>query len=299
MRIHILPRRALVTAAAGALLALAIGGVPSLGQAEGDSAAGAMGYEELTLGAGDYAFDWPETIEAGRMVITMENTGREPHHAQLVRLREGVTLDDARAALPHLEEDPAAMLSLVTLQGGPGIIVPGATQRLILDLKPGTYVWVCGIPAADGEPHFAKGMLAPFEVVPDGTEAAAEPEADGRLALQDFAFALPEPIGAGRQLWEVVNEGHQPHEFLLAQLAPGATALDFAMAAFDPAAEGPPPGMPVGGLQAVEPGTTAWLELDLAPGTYGAVCFIPDPASGEPHIALGMVAEFTVGEEAA
>ncbi len=33
-------------------------------------------------------------------------------------------------------------------------------------------------------------------------------------------------------------------------------------------------------------------------GTYVAVCFIPDPATGKPHAALGMLREFTVGAAA-
>lgn len=113
-------------------------------------------------------------------------------------------------------------------------------------------------------------------------------------ASADFAYGIPASIPAGQQLWKVVNEGAQPHEMLLAQLTPGATAMDFAMAAFDPAASGPPPGQPIGGLQAIMPGSSAWLELDLAPGTYAAICFVPDPESGQPHLARGMISEYTV-----
>jgi hypothetical protein len=138
-------------------------------------------------------------------------------------------------------------------------------------------------------------MLAPFEVV-EGESAAVldEPIADGTLVLQDFAFGLPGSVPAGPQRWQVTNEGGQPHELLLAQLTPGATALEFAMAFGDPAATEAPPGLPFGGIGPMEPGTTAWLDLDLAPGTYAAFCFIPDPETGQPHIALGMVSELTV-----
>lgn len=40
-------------------------------------------------------------------------------------------------------------------------------------------------------------------------------------------------------------------------------------------------------------GQANWYELDLEPGTYATVCFIPDP-SGTPHVMLGMVEVFTV-----
>jgi hypothetical protein len=36
------------------------------------------------------------------------------------------------------------------------------------------------------------------------------------------------------------------------------------------------------------------MTLDLQPGEYVGLCFIPDPASGAPHVHLGMIAAFTV-----
>jgi hypothetical protein len=38
------------------------------------------------------------------------------------------------------------------------------------------------------------------------------------------------------------------------------------------------------------------LALDLAPGTYIALCFVPDEETGVPHALMGMVQVFTVGE---
>jgi hypothetical protein len=36
------------------------------------------------------------------------------------------------------------------------------------------------------------------------------------------------------------------------------------------------------------------MTVDLEPGTYVAICNIPDPASGMPHSRLGMLRQFTV-----
>lgn len=58
--------------------------------------------------------------------------------------------------------------------------------------------------------------------------------------------------------------------------------------------EGAPPFEYMGGLQAIDSGRTGWAGLDLSPGEYIALCFVPDPASGKPHIELGMVASFRV-----
>jgi hypothetical protein len=43
-------------------------------------------------------------------------------------------------------------------------------------------------------------------------------------------------------------------------------------------------------------GRTAWLVVDLAPGSYLAACFVPDRDSGAPHAFLGMLDVFTVEE---
>jgi hypothetical protein len=67
--------------------------------------------------------------------------------------------------------------------------------------------------------------------------------------------------------------------------------------------EAPPPGMPdlatievlTTELKNLSPGRQIWIELDLAPGAYAALCSFPDPATGMPHALLGEIAVFTVG----
>jgi hypothetical protein len=44
----------------------------------------------------------------------------------------------------------------------------------------------------------------------------------------------------------------------------------------------------------MNPGYTNWALPDLEPGEYVAICFVPDPESGLPHFALGMLMPFTV-----
>lgn len=120
----------------------------------------------------------------------------------------------------------------------------------------------------------------------------SEPKADFSVVLTDFAFTMPAQIKAGKQIWEVTNKGAQPHEIPIARLMPGKTLQDALRFLQDP--EGAPPFEYVGGLQAIDSGRTAWAVLDLAPGEYIALCFVPDPASGEAHIELGMITAFTV-----
>jgi hypothetical protein len=44
----------------------------------------------------------------------------------------------------------------------------------------------------------------------------------------------------------------------------------------------------------MNPGYTNWAVLDFAPADYVAICFVPDPETGAPHFALGMIMPFSV-----
>jgi hypothetical protein len=52
--------------------------------------------------------------------------------------------------------------------------------------------------------------------------------------------------------------------------------------------------MPIGGVAGTARSTTSFITLDLTPGEYVMVCFVPDSKDGKPHTAHGMVKPFTV-----
>jgi hypothetical protein len=263
-------------------------------------------YPELRMVATDYAFELAGEIAGGLTLVTLQNDGTEVHHAQLMQLAEGVSVETLQTALG---QSPDAIFGLGQFVGGPSIAAPGGETQVILDLEPGQYVALCFVESPDGVPHLAKGMVQAFEVAAGGTPtAAAEPPATGTVVLRDFAFELPDQIAAGPQVWEVVNEGPQPHEIALLKLAPGVTPeqvmgimegpsaspeADHEMAS-PAAAAGAPPFAPAGGMQALASGLRGWTVLNLEPGDYLAICLVPDPASGQPHAELGMVASFSV-----
>lgn len=252
--------------------------------------AGVSQTSQVTIKARDYSFEAPAQIEAGLVSIRMENEGQEPHHVQLVRLNDGVTMEQFQAAI---QQGPEAALPLVTLAGGPGVVPGGKSQQVTVELDPGHYILLCLVPGTDGIPHLAKGMMAALEVVDKGNRAdVQEPKADQTVRTLDFSFILPPEIKAGPQVWKVINEGKQPHELALIRLADGKTMGD--VAAFMQAPSGPPPFEDAGGLQGIDPGESGWLNLDLQPGNYVALCHIPDPASGKAHEELGMVMPFSV-----
>ena len=273
---------ALSTSACTAPVAPAVSVAPA-------SAIGAAQSAVLKIVATDHHYEMPSQIKAGYVNMVMENAGKEPHHAQFLRLNDGVTMEQFQAAL---QEGIGAVMTVASLTGGPSVIDPGMSQSVTLNLTPGQYMLLCVIAGADGVPHLAKGMVAPLTVVPAENDAAAAPEADGQVRLLDFSFSLPQAIKTGQQTWEIKNDGKQPHEMTLIKLAEGKTMADVHAYMAQPA--GAPPFADVGGMQGIMPGATAWLDLNLEPGNYVALCHIPDMASGEEHMHLGMIMPFSV-----
>jgi uncharacterized cupredoxin-like copper-binding protein len=257
-----------------------------------------------TINADDFTFDMPSELDAGYVAFTLINNGEEDHHAQLLRLNDGVTSDDFIAALETDSE--AAIFELATLAGGPGLTAPGKESTAIVPLEAGNYVALCLVPSHDGVPHAAKGMIQPFTVT--GEVTGEEPVADVTATMRDFGFVAPTEVEAGHQQWQVVNEGPQPHELIVRRLDDGVTydqivSQSRAVAPATPAPENgegtsqaPITSMTtaVGGVQAVAPGDSAWLSIDLEPGTYVIICHVPDPATGKEHADLGMIQELTV-----
>jgi uncharacterized cupredoxin-like copper-binding protein len=169
----------------------------------------------------------------------------------------------------------------------------------VVDLLAGQNVLLCFIPSPDGVPHLAKGMVKPLTVTAAPTKQPAKPAVKGTVDLLDFAFgALPSNITAGKTTLAVVNRGKEAHE--MAVLKPkGIPAAQLLQVLSAPPGSAPPPGPPpfewAGGYQAIMPGATGWATLDLTPGEYALVCFVPSPVNqGKPHFALGMALPFTV-----
>jgi hypothetical protein len=243
---------------------------------------------DLTITATDTGYEVPAEVAAGYTSIRLDNTGTAPQHAQLLRLNDGVTMEQLQEALSS--DNPDAALALVTLEGGAGTVSGGARSQVSTsNLTAGQYLVASFVPDANGVPGLARGFLAPFTVAGEG--GGEMPTGNANVTLADFSITLPEAVEA-QQVWAITNNGPQPHEMNILKLADGATMAD--VAAFFAAPAGPPPYTDAGGLQGIMSGATALLETNFEPGNYVALCFIPDPETGEPHVNLGMATEFTI-----
>jgi len=265
---------------------------PVLGWADGSRVAAAPrpGASSVVFVAHDYGFAGPDRIPAGVITMQVVNKGQDPHHIQLIKLLQGKTAEDFRAAITA---DPARLPKWIKFVGGPNAILPGSEAVATMNLAEGEYLLICLIPNKEGVPHMALGMQKPLSVRGAKPTLVSEPKPGLRITLADFRFTQSQPISAGSHTIQVMNHGTQPHEVVVLKLDPGASAKDFG-AAFEPGASGPPPGKPVGGVVGLESGGHAFFTARFEPGRYGLICFFPDPVTGKPHFMQGMTSEFTV-----
>jgi plastocyanin len=251
-------------------------------------AASAAAPREVVVRTRDFAFDAPDTLQSGLTTFRLVNEGPDLHHVQLVRIEEGHTFDELMQHAASGGPPPKWAVEV----GGPNPPAHGQQSNATLDLKPGSYALLCVIPTAAGELHVAKGMVKPLTVVPASGPPAALPPADVVMVLNDYSFMSTPEITSGRHTIRFENQAAQPHEVVIAKLAPGKTAQD--MLVFLEKREGTPPGTLVGGVTGIARGEVNQATIDFEPGEYALICFVPDAGDGRPHFMHGMVRQITV-----
>ena len=107
------------------------------------------------------------------------------------------------------------------------------------------------------------------------------------VTLNDFSFDAPDTLTAGYTTFQAVNKGTQLHHATLIRIDSGKTMMDIMEALKK---QGPPPAWVVmqGGPQ-----QNSNVTIDMTPGNYMWMCFIPGP-DGVPHVMKGMMKMFTV-----
>ncbi len=107
----------------------------------------------------EYKFTMP-AVSAGTHTFRFVNDGKETHEVEVLRLNEGATPEQVMAAFAPGSTTPPPVTSV----GGPGALSPGLDDYWTVTLEPGQYVVVCFVPAADGQPHIAKGMMQEWTI---------------------------------------------------------------------------------------------------------------------------------------
>jgi uncharacterized cupredoxin-like copper-binding protein len=251
-----------------------------------------------------YSFDGttlsgPETIEAGYHKVMLENNAGAPSTLYVFQVKEGSTSEDVQAAWDNVNAsfmgggDPNAaineLLEVANVLSGP-LSEPNTSSEIGLEFTPGNYLLISEARGDEGPQQSTLNLT-----VSEATAATAAPEADINVVMADFAFAIPGEIKSGEQLWKVTNEGQQIHHMVIMKPNEGKTVED--ILSFDPASGGEEPATEVGIIEVMTNGESAYKTMNLEPGEYIAICFMPDHAEGgdgAPHFVHGMVQNFTV-----
>ena len=251
----------------------------------------AVAIPEVMVSAGDdEVVDFPAVVPEGVVQFTFENNRAEmPYSPIIARLNDGVTMDQFNESMAS--DDEFAALALVTLYGG-SEVAPGESGSFWLDMLPGSYVVVefseAGPPSVEA-----------FDVEDTDGEVAEGPETNVTVAMVDFAFGVPLTQQAGEQVWRLMNVGNQWHEMGVFKVDEGTTieqVQELLMAAFGSEDENAElPFEPAFFWAPMGPDATAWVTVDLEPGSYAVVCFLPDLLGDfSPHVMKGMIQIFTV-----
>lgn len=269
-----------------------------------ESRLAALGLPELRIVVTDEGAEVPQEVAAGQVLVVLENQGTPEGPAavsdvNILQVPEGVTLDDLNAVMTSQEggEIPEWFSEL---DSAGGFNVPaGQTGRAVIDLEAGE--WFIGV--GDFNPYTVLTVTA----APDATAVpAGDLPAAVSVELGDFSSSLPDQLPAGPQLWHVANTGEQSHEIVLVR-TPELLTVEQVMAIVQmPEGATPLPGEPDMAtfeflpdiVKTLSAGREIWVEPVLEPGHYVSICSSTDPESGMPHLLLGEVRVFTVGEVA-
>jgi hypothetical protein len=258
-------------------------------------------------------FTMPSKVPTGLVEYIFENDGSTGHMAQLFKLNPGVSEDKFLGRLAPLftTRDPAKvkvalheLLEVAAAAGGTESIMAGKQQDVIERVSAGHYMVVCFDTTSDGTAHFLLGMHKGFwassdvsapvdtgHVVNDGSIGS-----NGTITESDHSITVPSAIHQDRPLVLKITVADQTHEFALLKVPAGTTKAQLLQCLTGPQSsctlQSPP--VDAGGAGALAPGGTHWIELHLAPGTYAALCFVPDINTGMPHAFMGMITVFTV-----
>jgi hypothetical protein len=245
--------------------------------------------------AGEYTYKMAGKPKPGNVEIEFDNSGIEIHMMAVIGLKPGVTKQQLEDA--SLSDDQSAIEKLsnktgFNVTGTPNLLSPDQVSSTIGNLPAGHYGLLCFVPAPDGSPHVAHGMVAVFDV--KGSKSTLKPPTDGVAAVtvSDSGFTLP-TNGLPKSGWiKVTNEASTPRDVTVAGLAPGVTFEqgDADIEAFFEAGQWPS-GTPtvtlVGGVGAVAPGKAAYFQVTMTPGSY---TIVSSDSDGENEVHT----EFTV-----
>lgn len=114
------------------------------------------GATRVDVTATDFAFDLG-AVSPGRTSFVLTNDGAEAHFLLIVKLAEGVTLEEAMASEGGEGTTEGEWGTNIASAGGD-------EEAITFDVEPGNYGLLCFIPTTDGTSHTELGMQAEITV---------------------------------------------------------------------------------------------------------------------------------------
>lgn len=260
--------------------------------------------QELEIDATEYTFDIsPDPsggLQPGWTRLNFHNTGAEAHQVMFARIKDGVDMSELAAAGAG-DSSGAGAIEFVDMIGGVSYIGPDQDTTALVNLTEGTVMAMCYVPDAHGVAHALMGMTTALTVSPPSDQAAvAGPEAQGEedvlgtIELSEEGYQIPDDLQTG--WYRITNTDTALHELSLLRLSEPVDDDQVVGLVEDLAANATPEVEleAVGGMGAISAGFDGYLHLDLDPGEYLAVDFMPDPGEPRPHLLHGYYATFSV-----
>lgn len=250
----------------------------------------------------DHSIDLPAEIPAGWTTFRFHNRSDEVHFGVLELLPEGRTVQDSIDEVVPVFQDGMDLINAgdpdafdefgnlpawyfeVVFMGGPGLVAPGETAVVTVDLEPGTYAMECYV-KTDGVFHSTHGMIAGFTVT-EAESVRTEPTADVTVTVSTEGFEIDGQFRPGRQTIAVHFADQTMHgNFLGHDLHIARVEDDTDLGALGTwmswitGLDGAPPVHFLGGSHEMPAGSTAYVDVTLRSGSYVLVAEVDDPAS--------------------
>jgi hypothetical protein len=273
--------------------ALAIPGLTTAQEASPEAGTSFMegfGLPKLEVTVTADGIEMPTEFAPGPALLEVHNQTEGWIVSSITQLPEGVT-DEAYAGVLMADAFPEWTAEAVVIGGLDQ--APMTTERVIVNLAAGT--WSVGF---SGDVPIATPVvtLTVTGEPPAGAEAAIP--VDLEIGLGAYTFDIPDTVAAKQGIWRLTNSHTVLHHLVVFpadRLYTAEEVHDALMAMFSgtPVADGfSLDAPPVLASSALSEGQSIWIEANLAPGFYVAICFLPDPGSDVPHVMMGMIDTF-------
>ena len=249
------------------------------------------------------ALEFPRTVKAGLVQLSLANNDTVPRSAQIVRVEGDHTVDDV---LKIVNADAAKIPDWLQDGGGVSTVKPRKLGRAMQLLTPGKYViW-------DDEGGDDEDAPGNDELGAKGEFTVTGPAVDAQLPRQpatvtatdlgkgddkEYDFEFEGALKPGTNSVRFENTGEELHHALFFPIAKGKTIEDVKKAfASEEEPEGPPPVdfRNAVGTVVIDGDIAQNITLEFKAGKYAVVCFLSDRDGGKSHAEEGMIEELTI-----